>query len=155
MQKRNERQDAIREIVRNQPVKTQRELADALKSTGFVCTQATVSRDISDMGLKKLSEGMYALPEDLRLQHMVEQFVETMVVAQNQMIIHTSPGTANSVAIAIDDADLDIILGTLAGDDTILLICADNEHALLAQRLFSQLKNHVAISNLLFAHKRL
>ena len=62
--KRNGRQDAIREIVRNKNVRTQRMLVDELKTFGFDCTQATVSRDIADMGLRKLPEGVYVLAED-------------------------------------------------------------------------------------------
>ena len=59
--KRNGRQDAIRDIVRNKDVRTQRMLVDELKACGFDCTQATVSRDIADMGLRKLPEGVYVL----------------------------------------------------------------------------------------------
>ena len=73
--KRNGRQDAIREIVRTADVRTQRMLVDELKACGFDCTQATVSRDIADMGLHKLPEGMYVLAEDLHLQRMVSELV--------------------------------------------------------------------------------
>ncbi len=59
--KRNGRQDAIRDIVRNKDVRTQRVLVDELRAMGFDCTQATVSRDIADMGLRKLPEGIYVL----------------------------------------------------------------------------------------------
>ena len=59
--KRNGRQDAIRDIVRNKDVRTQRVLVDELRAMGFDCTQATVSRDIADMGLRKLPEGIYDL----------------------------------------------------------------------------------------------
>ena len=59
MKKRYNRQDAIREIVRDKSIKTQRALVEELEKLGFVCTQATISRDIADMGLRKLPEGAY------------------------------------------------------------------------------------------------
>ena len=76
--KRNGRQDAIRDIVRNKDVRTQRVLVDELRAMGFDCTQATVSRDIADMGLRKLPEGIYVLAEDLHLQRMVSELVLTV-----------------------------------------------------------------------------
>ena len=77
--KRNGRQDAIREIVRNRDVRTQRMLVDALKAAGYDCTQATVSRDIADMGLRKLPEGVYVLAEDQHLQRMVSEDRKSVV----------------------------------------------------------------------------
>ena len=73
--KRNGRQEAIREIVRAGGVRTQRTLVEELRDRGFDCTQATVSRDIADMGLRKVPEGIYALPEDLYLKRMVTDMV--------------------------------------------------------------------------------
>ncbi|MDD6602607.1 MAG: ArgR family transcriptional regulator, partial [Parafannyhessea umbonata] len=61
VKRRNNRQDAIRDIVRGKSIRTQRALVDELQAIGFNCTQATVSRDIADMGLRKLSEGIYVL----------------------------------------------------------------------------------------------
>ena len=71
MKHRNKRQEAIRDIIREKSIRTQRALVDELKAQGFNCTQATVSRDITDMGLKKLPEGVYVLSEDLQLQRML------------------------------------------------------------------------------------
>ena len=68
MRKRTERQEAIRSIVRRERVKTQRDLVSHLAAEGYRCTQATVSRDIADMGLRKLPEGVYVLAEDVHLQ---------------------------------------------------------------------------------------
>ena len=70
MKRRNSRQDAIREIVRGKTIRTQRGLVDELQAMGYACTQATVSRDIADMGLRKLPEGVYVLAEDLHLQRL-------------------------------------------------------------------------------------
>lgn len=120
--KRNGRQDAIREIVRTVDVRTQRMLVDELKACGFDCTQATVSRDIADMGLHKLPEGMYVLAEDLHLQRMVSELVIGVQRTENLVIIKAQPGTALGIAAAIDAAELPDVLGSLAGNDTILVI---------------------------------
>jgi transcriptional regulator of arginine metabolism len=122
MRKRLERQDAIRSIVRDERVRTQRALVDLLKKRGFVCTQATVSRDITEMGLKKLPEGVYVLAEDLHLQRMVADLVTDVKYTENLVIVKASTGTAPGVAAALDAAELDGILGSIAGDDTILVI---------------------------------
>ena len=121
-EKRNGRQDAIREIVRTADVRTQRMLVDELKACGFDCTQATVSRDIADMGLHKLPEGMYVLAEDLHLQRMVSELVIGVQRTENLVIIKAQPGTALGIAAAIDAAELPDVLGSLAGNDTILVI---------------------------------
>ncbi len=122
MRKRLERQDAIRSIVRDERVRTQRALVDLLKKRGFVCTQATVSRDITEMGLRKLPEGVYVLAEDLHLQRMVADLVTEVKFTDNLVIVKASTGTAPGVAAALDAAELDGILGSIAGDDTILVI---------------------------------
>lgn len=128
--KRNGRQDAIREIVRNKDVRTQRMLAEELKKCGFDCTQATVSRDIADMGLRKLPEGVYVLAEDLHLQRMTSELVVDVTRADNLVLVKAQPGTASGIAAAIDAAELPDVLGSLAGNDTILVIArtaADGE----------------------------
>lgn len=88
--KRNGRQDAIRDIVRNKDVRTQRVLVDELRAMGFDCTQATVSRDIADMGLRKLPEGIYVLAEDLHLQRMVSELVTGVLRTDNLVMIRLS-----------------------------------------------------------------
>ena len=112
--KRNGRQDAIRDIVRNKDVRTQRTLVEELKTYGFDCTQATVSRDIADMGLRKLPEGMYVLAEDLHLQRMVSELVTGVVRADNLVLVKAQPGTASGIAAAIAAAELPDVLGSLA-----------------------------------------
>lgn len=89
--KRNGRQDAIRDIVRNKDVRTQRVLVDELRAMGFDCTQATVSRDIADMGLRKLPEGIYVLAEDLHLQRMVSELVTGVLRTDNLVMIKAQP----------------------------------------------------------------
>lgn len=125
--KRNGRQDAIREIVRSKNVRTQRMLVDELKVCGYDCTQATVSRDIADMGLRKLPEGVYVLAEDLHLQRMVSELVVEVVRTGNLVLVKAQPGTASGIAAAIDAAELPAVLGSLAGNDTILVISRTDE----------------------------
>jgi argR_whole: arginine repressor len=120
--KRNGRQDAIRDIVRNKDVRTQRVLVDELRAMGFDCTQATVSRDIADMGLRKLPEGIYVLAEDLHLQRMVSELVTGVLRTDNLVMIKAQPGTASGIAAAVDAAELPDVLGSLAGNDTILVL---------------------------------
>jgi transcriptional regulator of arginine metabolism len=128
MRKRRERQDAIRKIVRRERVRTQRDLVDRLLQHGFDCTQATVSRDIADMGLRKLPEGVYVLAEDLHLQRMISELVTSVVRANNLVLVKCSAGPGAGVGAALDGAELDEVLGSIAGDDTILIICrTDND----------------------------
>jgi transcriptional regulator of arginine metabolism len=136
MRKRLERQDAIKRIVRNERVKTQRALVENLKAYGFVCTQATVSRDITEMGLKKLPEGVYVLAEDLHLQRMVSDLVHDVKRSEKLVLVKASAGTAPGVAAALDAAEIEGILGSVAGDDTILVITvSEGDAALLVDTL--------------------
>ena len=137
--KRNGRQDAIREIVRNKNVRTQRVLVEELKALGFDCTQATVSRDIADMGLRKLPEGVYVLAEDLHLQRMVSELVVEVVHAGNLVIVKAQPGTASGIAAAIDAAELAEVLGSLAGNDTILVVTSTDEDGAHLEQIISKL----------------
>ena len=139
--KRNGRQDAIRDIVRNKDVRTQRVLVDELRAMGFDCTQATVSRDIADMGLRKLHEGIYVLAEDLHLQRMVSELVTGVLRTDNLVMIKAQPGTASGIAAAVDAAELPDVLGSLAGNDTILVIAQTAEDGERLEALISKLSN--------------
>ena len=139
--KRNGRQDAIREIVRNKNVRTQRMLVDELKTFGFDCTQATVSRDIADMGLRKLPEGVYVLAEDLHLQRMVSELVVEVVRTGNLVLVKAQPGTASGIAAAIDAAELPAVLGSLAGNDTSLVVARTDDDGERFETLISKLCN--------------
>jgi transcriptional regulator of arginine metabolism len=127
MRKRQERQEAVRRIVRGERVRTQRALVDRLKEAGFNCTQATVSRDITEMGLRKLPEGVYVLAEDLHLQRMVRDLVKDVGRSGNLVLVKAQSGTAPGVAAALDAAELDGILGSVSGDDTILVVMEDED----------------------------
>lgn len=139
--KRNGRQDAIRDIVRNKDVRTQRVLVDELRAMGFDCTQATVSRDIADMGLRKLPEGIYVLAEDLHLQRMVSELVTGVLRTDNLVMIKAQPGTASGIAAAVDEAELPDVLGSLAGNDTILVIAQTAEDGERLEALINKLSN--------------
>lgn len=139
--KRNGRQDAIRDIVRNKDVRTQRVLVDELRAMGFDCTQATVSRDIADMGLRKLPEGIYVLAEDLHLQRMVSELVTGVLRTDNLVMIKAQPGTASGIAAAVDAAELPDVLGSLAGNDTILVIAQTAEDGGRLEALINKLSN--------------
>ena len=139
--KRNGRQDAIRDIVRNKDVRTQRVLVDELRAMGFDCTQATVSRDIADMGLRKLPEGIYVLAEDLHLQRMVSELVTGVLRTDNLVMIKAQPGTASGIAAALDAAELPDVLGSLAGNDTILVIAQTAEDGERLEALINKLSN--------------
>lgn len=139
--KRNGRQDAIRDIVRNKDVRTQRVLVDELRAMGFDCTQATVSRDIADMGLRKLPEGIYVLAEDLHLQRMVSELVTGVLRTDNLVMIKAQPGTASGIAAAVDASELPDVLGSLAGNDTILVIAQTAEDGERLEALINKLSN--------------
>ena len=129
MRQRQQRQEEIRRVVRGSRIRTQRELVDLLKTKGYDCTQATVSRDVTDMGLRKQADGIYVLAEDLHLQRMIDELVRSVVRTNNLALVKTSPGTAQGVAAALDAADLNGILGSIAGDDTVLVITEDEKSA--------------------------
>ncbi|QOY61036.1 arginine repressor [Thermophilibacter immobilis] len=141
MKRRNSRQDAIRELVRGKSIRTQHSLVQELLALGFSCTQATVSRDIADMGLRKLPEGIYVLAEDLHLQRMLSEFVVSVLRAENLVVVKCQPGTASGVAAAVDDADLAHALGSVAGNDTVLVVVDDAERAASLQSLIDKLSS--------------
>jgi transcriptional regulator of arginine metabolism len=143
MKKRNDRQDAIREIVRSMSIRTQGSLVDELRARGFECTQATISRDISEMGLRKQPEGFYVLSEDLHLQRMVADLVEEVRRTGNLVLVKASTGSAAAVAAALDASVLDGIMGSIAGDDTILVIGEDEESAVAFENLMDKLRTHI------------
>lgn len=124
---RDTRQAMIRDIVRERPIRTQQALVAELRDAGFPCTQATVSRDIAEMGLSKLPDGNYMLAGDLRLQRLLSGMALAITPVNNLVIVKGSPGSAQAITAAIDDADLQEAVGTIAGDDTILVVTPTDE----------------------------
>ena len=126
------RQKAILEIIRQQDINTQEELAEALKKMNFSVTQATVSRDIKELRLLKTlsNEGVYRYTMvenvehtlDERFRRIFSESVLTVSSAYNQVVIRTLSGSANVAAEMIDSLGWTEIIGTLAGDNTVLLI---------------------------------
>jgi transcriptional regulator of arginine metabolism len=135
-----DRHNAIRELVASMPVTSQDELRRKLVRKGFDVTQATLSRDIHEMHLYKGPNG-YALPngnglaaededDDLpSVQDVLSSFGLKVKQALNQLVLITTNGGAQPVALAIDHEDWDEVVGTIAGDDTILIICPDQKRA--------------------------
>jgi len=140
------RQALIREIVENQSIQTQEELADALRERGMVVTQATVSRDIKEMHLLKVlsEEGGYRYATmdkseqgtNDRLIRMLSDSVVDASSANNLIVIHTLPGSAHVAGEAVDSLRWPEVLGTIAGDNTILVIVRSNEEVEAVLRRF-------------------
>ena len=131
------RQRAIRDLVEQRPIRTQQELAAALRERGFRATQATVSRDVAELGLGKGSRDgrqAYVLPARLRNQEasgedrlrrlLVDVPVEFRI-ADLLLIIKTLPGSAHAVAAALDRTQWPEVVGSIAGDDTVFVATAD------------------------------
>jgi transcriptional regulator of arginine metabolism len=126
------RQGQILKLIQTGSISTQDELAHALKECGIEATQVTLSRDIREMGLVKTPEGYRALqlqkhPGDLAA--VAAEFLRDVRIAQNQIVLRTAPGHASSVAVALDGAEWPEVVGTIAGDDTVLVICPDSSVA--------------------------
>jgi transcriptional regulator of arginine metabolism len=129
------RQQRILELVNNgHPIWSQDELRRELIRAGHDVAQATLSRDINELGLLKTPEG-YALPEDQAarplpsLERLLREFVVDVKPAQNLLVLKTAPGSAQSVAAAVDAEGWPEIVGTLGGDDTILLVASSRAQA--------------------------
>jgi len=129
------RQRAVLEALRHGPVANQEDLQRALRKRGFKVGQATLSRDIRDLNLSKTGTG-YALPQGegagLALppvQRLVREFVLDVRPAQNLLVVKTIIGSAQPVAAALDEQEWEELVGTIAGDDTILIVCPDKNAA--------------------------
>jgi transcriptional regulator of arginine metabolism len=127
------RHEAILDAVRRRRVTSQDQLRDLLVKAGFAVTQATVSRDIRELRLVKVSgaEGIahYTLPEEWESTPPLQSLLPTLYASAegtgNLLVVRTMTGGAQAVALAIDWEEWPEVLGTIAGDDTILLICRD------------------------------
>src|SRR5262245_41682935 len=129
------RQQTIVELAHGGPLPNQHELCRVLAKRGFPVTQATLSRDLNELRLVKTTEG-YVLPGDEApaepvpaVSRVVREFVREIRRAQNLLVIKTISGSAQPVAVAIDAEGWDDVVGTVAGDDTILIISGNNKKA--------------------------
>jgi len=124
------------EALRERPLPNQEALQKALRRRGFKVGQATLSRDIRDLNLVKTAAG-YSLPPGEELLHsglppvsrLMKEFVLEVRVAQNLLVLKTIVGSAQPVAAAMDQQDWPELVGTIAGDDTVLVVCPEKEDA--------------------------
>ncbi len=130
------RHRAVLAVLRQGPIASQEDLQRALRKRGFKVGQATLSRDIHELNLSKTPSG-YALPQQegaagLALppvQRLVREFVLDVRSAQNLLVVKTITGSAQPVAAALDEQGWEELVGTIAGDDAILIVCPDKETA--------------------------
>jgi len=138
------RQGQILKLIRMKRINTQEELALELGKQGIAATQVTLSRDIRDLRLVKTREGYQEMaPEETgpAFALLAAEFLLDVLIAQNLVVLKTSPGHANSVAVALDHENWPEVVGTIAGDDTILLVTPDNPTAEAVQeRLLGMLE---------------
>jgi transcriptional regulator of arginine metabolism len=141
------RQSEILEIVEKEAVTSQEQLRERLQSRGIEATQATLSRDIRDLGLiKRATDGAYRRPDARALEGAgdptaalsvaVRDYLRQREAVEQLLVLKTDVGDAQPLALALDRARLAEVVGTIAGDDTILVICRSAAHAAgLSQRL--------------------
>jgi len=132
-----QRQHRILRLLEEQPVSSQAQLVQMLESEGIVATQATVSRDLEEIGAVKVripgGAMVYAVPDftrervpgDDHLKRLMGEFVVEVAHSANIVVLRTPPGSAHVVGSALDRASLADVLGTLAGDDTVLVVCTE------------------------------
>lgn len=137
---KSQRQAKIMEIISTKNVETQEQLLTELQREGFRCTQATISRDIKDMRIVKelTSMGSYRYTTSTneisgtftsRLNTIFRECVVGYDYAQNIIVIRTLPGLASAAGSAIDAMNMSAVVGTLAGDDTVMVVMRDNNTA--------------------------
>ena len=137
---KTQRQAKIMEIISNPNVETQEQLLQLLQDAGFSSTQATISRDIKELRIVKelTSFGTYRYTTSskdgshtfsTRLNTIFRECITGFDYAQNMVVIRTMPGLASAAASAIDGMNMSVVLGTLAGDDTVFVVMRDNNAA--------------------------
>ncbi|HSF27103.1 MAG TPA: arginine repressor [Actinomycetes bacterium] len=150
------RRQRIADVLARHEVRSQGELARLLAEDGIEVTQATLSRDLDELGAVKVRAGagplVYAVPgeggdrtprpggqagDDGRLARLCGELLVSAQASANLVVLRTPPGAAQFLASAIDRADLEAVLGTIAGDDTVLLICRGPDGAALATELLA------------------
>ncbi len=141
MPSREQRHDAIQSLLQRGHVHSQGELRERLARQGHAVNQATLSRDLRALGVRKGPDG-YELPQDgpapsgprAGLRHSTQEWLLSAARALNQLVLRTPPGGAQPLALALDRAALTGVLGTIAGDDTVLVICTGTRQATQLQR---------------------
>lgn len=158
---KRERHLKIKEIITNYAIKTQEELVEHLRKSGFAVTQATVSRDIKDLQLVKVltknGTYQYSLPVEKnynpvsQLEKVLSDTLVKMDTAENLIVLKTIPGNAQAVGALIDQLDWEEIVGTICGDDTCLIISRSEEKA---KKIFSRFsERHIKIKEIIAMHE--
>lgn len=137
---KNDRQSRILEIIEREPIDTQEQLQQRLQEVGISCTQATISRDIKQLHLIKepIGQGKYRYAVSIqrnklnvadKLRTIFRESIVSVDSAQNIVVIKTMAGLANAAGAALDSMNLPYVVGSLAGDDTVMLVTRDAESA--------------------------
>ncbi len=145
---KNQRQHRIALILRQESISSQDHLVEFLTAQGVAVTQATVSRDLDDLGAVKVPTGggsVYAIPElpseqvapDEHLRRVMGEWVLAVGCSQNLVVLNTPPGSAHVVGSAIDRSAVRGVLGTVAGDDTVLVVAAEETGGATVADFFS------------------
>jgi len=150
---RRVREQAILDLIESEPISNQDEIVEQLRARGIQATQATVSRDVKRLGLVKAPAGTgvgyrYAAPAlrprsvqrgRRQLKIACEQFLTKVEPGGSLLVLKTLSGRANALAVALDEARLDEIVGTIAGDDTILVIARDARGRDQVKKIFEEM----------------
>jgi transcriptional regulator of arginine metabolism len=141
----------IRDIVAREPIRSQEQLRQRIRAEGFDVTQATLSRDIREIGLVKGgADGAYRAPAQVAtnpvnatslLQRAIGEYLTRVSRVQQLVLLRTGPGQAQPLAAALDGARLPEVVGTVAGDDTILVIAPDTRRARALVKRFEDLSS--------------
>ena len=135
---KSQRQHLLAKILEEQSVSSQAKLVELLRNEGIDVTQATLSRDLEELGAVKIrvpiGESVYAIPDNPTervlpvdyLRRVLGEWLVEVSVSSNIIVLRTPPGSAHVVASAVDRAGLPEVIGTVAGDDTVLLVAASN-----------------------------
>jgi transcriptional regulator of arginine metabolism len=137
---RSQRQRILAQLLRSEPIGSQEEVTERLSTQGFAVTQATVSRDLEQLGAVKAKRGgtlRYILPDEIgdtgwaaaRLGRILAEWVQSIETAGPLLVLRTPPGSAHIVGLALDQAKLPEIAGTISGDDTLFVALRDGADA--------------------------
>lgn len=147
--RKQQRQQTLLRLAGEKKLATQQDVVRALRAAGFAATQATVSRDIVELGLVKVARDgahVYAPPVTMpasggieRLRRFCEEYPVQGSVAGNLVVLRTPPGTANALAIALDTSGFTDVVDTIAGDDTVFIAARDPARARVVNRRLNEM----------------
>jgi transcriptional regulator of arginine metabolism len=152
---KNTRQRAILSLVASRPIHSQEELAHLLESQGYEVTQATVSRDVKELGLVKVPlkngngngtqfkyvEPAFGKTYASRLHRVIAELVRDVAVSVNLIVLRTPPGSGMLLASAIDEGGWTEVIGTIGGDDTVLVVLSDPKFAPVVAQRFEDMRS--------------